>query len=206
MIEFYAFDTPNARKISIALEEMELPYVVRHVDIMRGDQKQTGFLRLNPNGKIPVIVDPQGPDGRAITIAESGAILLYLGQKTGRFWPSDQRRRMRVLQWLMFQMSGFGPIPGQLHHFLSLQNESDRAYGVSRFTAETRRLYSVMDTHLADLQFFGEEVSIADFAIAGWVWRHDRHRVDLKDFPAVERWYREMLSRSKTQKGLSVAL
>lgn len=206
MIEFYAYDTPNARKISIALEEMNLPYVIRPVDIMKGEQKKPDFLGLNPNGKIPVIVDPDGPDGEPIAIAESGAILIYLGEKTGRFWPGDLRRRMRVLQWLMFQMSGFGPIPGQLHHFLALPREADKAYGVTRFTAETQRLYRVMNDHLTGSEFFGDDISIADFAVCGWVWRHGRHRINLEEYPSVKRWYELIISRTGTNKGLSITI
>ena len=206
MIEFYAFDTPNARKVAIALEEMSLNYVVRSVDITQGAQKEAGFLKLNPNGKIPVIVDPEGPEGKPIAISESGAILIYLGEKTGLFWPKDLRKRMRVLQWLMFQMSGFGPVPGQLHHFLALENESDKAYGVGRFSAETHRLYGVMNTHLSENAFFGEEVSIADFAIAGWVWRHRRHQVDLDAYPSVKAWYETLCLRPGVKRGLELEI
>ena len=122
-IELHAFDTPNGRKISVALEEMALPYEVRIVDIRRGDQHDPAFLEISPNGKIPAIVDPDGPDGKPVSVFESGAILIYLGEKTGKFWPRSLAARIPVLEWLMFQHGGFGPIPGQVHHFLTVENE-----------------------------------------------------------------------------------
>lgn len=186
-LQLHAFDTPNGRKIAVALEEMGLPYEVRVVDITKNEQFEPAFLAISPNNKIPAIVDPDGPDGRPISVFESGAILLYLGMKTGRFWPADRRAQVPVLEWLMFQVGGFGPMPGQVHHFAALENETDRAYGLARFSAETRRLYGVMDRRLADHAFFADDISIADFAIMGWVWRHERHRVDLADFPNVQR-------------------
>ena len=135
---------------------------------------------------------------------ESGAILIYLGEKTGRFWPRDLRPRVPVLEWLMFQMGGFGPIPGQVHHFLDVANEQDRRYGLERFMKETLRLYGVMDRRLADHEFFAGEISIADFAIVGWAWRHPRHKVDLADYPNVKRWYETMTARRRL--GLSSRL
>jgi GSH-dependent disulfide-bond oxidoreductase len=137
---------------------------------------------------------------------ESGAILIYLAEKSGRFLPKDPVRRLRALEWLMFQMAGFGPMPGQVHHFLGLQDETDRRYGLQRYMAETRRLYGVMDTHLASHEHFADELSIADFAILGWVWRHPRHQVDLADFPNVQRWYQALSARPGVQRGLTVAL
>jgi len=205
-VQLHTFDTPNGRKISVALEEMGLPYEVRVVDITQNEQFDPAFLTISPNNKIPAIVDPDGPDGRPISVFESGAILLYLGMKTGRFWPTDRRAQVSVLEWLMFQVGGFGPMPGQVHHFAALEREADRAYGLARFSAETRRLYGVMDRRLADHAFLAGEISIADFAILGWVWRHERHRVDLADFPNVQRWYRAMGERPATARGLSVPL
>ena len=149
-IQLYAFDTPNGRKISVALEEMQLPYAVHVVDITAGEQMAPEFLRISPNNKIPAIVDPEGPDGQSISVFESGAILMYLAEKSGRFLPADVRGRTAVMEWLMFQMSGFGPAPGQVHHFVALASEEDRRYGLSRFMAETRRLYGVMDRWLAE--------------------------------------------------------
>lgn len=205
-IQLHAFDTPNGRKISVALEEMGLPYAVQVVDIGKGEQFTPAFLTISPNNKIPAILDPDGPGGQPISVFESGAILHYLATKTGRFWPAERRAQVAVMEWLMFQVGGFGPIPGQVHHFLGLAQDSDRAYGLSRFMAETRRLYGVMDRRLAEVPFFAGEVSIADFAILGWVWRHARHQVDLADFPNVQRWYQLMLDRPATARGLSVAL
>ncbi len=181
-IELHTFDTPNGRKISVALEEMGLAYDVRVVDITQGEQRADAFLAISPNGKIPAIVDPDGPGGKPISVFESGAILVYLGEKTGRFWPSDARQRVAVLEWLMFQMGGFGPMPGQVHHFIALQDETQRAYGLKRYSDETRRLYGVMDRRLAENEYFAGELSIADFAILGWAWRHERHKVDLAEF------------------------
>lgn len=205
-IALYAFDTPNGRKISVALEEMSLPYEVHVVDITQGEQNQPAFLKISPNNKIPAIVDPQGPSGDALSVFESGAILIYLAEKSGQFMPKDPIRRIAVLEWLMFQMGGFGPMPGQVHHFIALQNEDDKRYGLQRFMAETRRLYGVMDRRLADHEFFADELSIADFAILGWAWRHERHKVDLADFPHVQRWYQAMMARPAVQRGFAVAL
>jgi GST-like protein len=205
-IELHAFDTPNGRKISVALEEMGLPYRVHVVDIGKDEQYAPEFLKISPNNKIPAIVDPQGPGGQPISVFESGAILVYLGEKSGRFWPADPAQRIAVLEWLMFQMSGFGPMPGQVHHFIALQDEVQRAYGLQRFMAETRRLYGVMDRRLATHEHFAGALSIADFAILGWVWRHERHQVDLADFPNVQRWYRALMARPAVQRGFAVPL
>ncbi|MCY7371485.1 MAG: glutathione S-transferase N-terminal domain-containing protein [Polaromonas sp.] len=206
-IQLYAFDTPNGRKISVALEEMGLPYEVHVVDITKGEQNASDFLQISPNNKIPAIVDPDGPGGASISVFESGAILLYLAEKTGLFLPQDPAARVPVLEWLMFQMGGFGPMPGQVHHFIGLEIEAERRYGLARFIAETRRLYGVMDRRLADHAWFaGDAVSIADFAIVGWVWRHARHEVDLSDFPQVQRWYAAMLARPRVARGFAVPL
>jgi GST-like protein len=205
-IQLYAFDTPNGRKISVALEEMGLAYEVHVVNITKDDQFQPDFLKISPNNKIPAIIDPDGPAHTSVSVFESGAILLYLAEKTGKFLPQDPVRRIPVYEWLMFQMGGFGPIPGQVHHFLGLTNEDDQRYGLKRYMAENRRLYKVMNERLATHEFFADEVSIADFAILGWVWRHPRHQVDLNDFPNVKRWYELMLSRPAVQRGLQVAL
>ena len=206
-IELYAFDTPNGRKVSVALEEMDLPYDVHIVDITKGEQHDPSFLKISPNNKIPAIVDPDGPGGRPIGVFESGAILLYLGEKTGRFLPTALAARVPVLEWLMFQMGGFGPMPGQVHHFLGLEDETERRYGLKRYMDETRRLYGVMDRRLADNAFFaGAELSIADFAILGWVWRHAKHQVDLADFPDVRQWYQGLMARPAVVRGFAVGL
>ena len=206
-IELWTWNTPNGRKISVALEEMGLPYTVHPVNISKGEQFNPDFLAFSPNNRIPAIKDPDGPGGQPITVFESGAILIYLGQKTGKFWPSDIRAQIPVLEWLMWQMGGFGPMPGQVHHFLQVENEADRKYGLERYSKETRRLYGVADRRLAEVPYFaGAGVSIADFAILGWAWRHERHQVDLSDFPNVKRWYETMMARPATARGFEVAL
>jgi GSH-dependent disulfide-bond oxidoreductase len=205
-IELHAFDTPNGRKISVALEEMALPYVIRIVDIRKGDQHIPDFLKISPNAKIPAIVDPDGPHGMPISVFESGAILIYLGEKTGKFWPRDLAERVPILEWLMFQMGGFGPIPGQVHHFATVEDEGDRRYGFERYSKETRRLYGVMNRRLAAQEFFADDLSIADFAILGWAWRHPRHKVDLAEFPNVKRWYETMMARPGVKRGFAAKL
>jgi GST-like protein len=205
-IQLFAFDTPNGRKISVALEEMGLDYTVTVVNITKDDQFKPEFLSISPNNKIPAIIDPDGPNGKPISVFESGAILLYLAEKTGKFLPADPVRRVSTLEWLMFQMGGFGPMPGQVHHFIGLANEEDKRYGLQRFMTETQRLYRVMDTRLAEHAYFADELSIADFAILAWVWRHPRHQVDLGDYPNVKRWYETMMARPAVQRGFSVAL
>jgi GSH-dependent disulfide-bond oxidoreductase len=207
-IELYTWNTPNGRKISVALEEMGLPYAVRPVNIGKGKQFAPEFLRISPNNKIPAIIDPEGPDGRPISVFESGAILLYLGEKTGRFLPRDLRARVPVLEWLMWQMGGFGPMPGQVHHFLEVKDENDRRYGLARYDKETRRLYGVLDHRLEGRDFVATEgePSVADFAIMGWAWRHPRHKVDLAEYPNVQRWYERMMARPATARGFEVPL
>jgi GST-like protein len=205
MIELHTWNTPNGRKISVALEEMGLAYKVRTVDITKDQQFEPAFLEISPNNKIPAIIDQDGPGGEPISVFESGAILIYLAEKTGQFLPSDMRSRVRVLEWLMWQMGGFGPMPGQVHHFLTV-NEKDRAYGLARYMKETRRLYGVMDKRLGRSEFIAGAISIADFAIIGWAWRHERHQVNLADFPNVQRWYAAMMDRPGTKKGFAVAL
>ncbi len=205
-IELWTWNTPNGRKISVALEEMELAYTVRTVNIGKGEQHAPEFLKISPNNKIPAIIDLEGPDGAPISVFESGAILIYLGQKTGRFWPAKPRPQVAVLEWLMWQMGGFGPMPGQVHHFLQVENEQDRRYGLERYMAETRRLYGVLDRRLASVPFVAGEVSIADFAIIGWAWRHERHQVELAEYPNVRRWYAAMMARPGTARGFEVAL
>jgi GSH-dependent disulfide-bond oxidoreductase len=206
-IELHAWGTPNGRKISVALEEMGLPYSVHPINIGKGEQFGADFVKISPNSKIPAIIDRDGPGGQPVSIFESGAILIYLGEKTGKFWPKgDLRRQVPVLEWLMWQMGGFGPIPGQVHHFLQVASEQDRRYGLERYMKETRRLYGVLDRRLAAAPFVAGELSIADFAILGWAWRHERHQVDLADFPHVKRWYDTIMARPGTQRGIEIAL
>ena len=206
-IELWTWNTPNGRKISVALEEMGLPYTVKPVNIGKGEQFKPEFLKISPNNRIPAIIDSEGPGGQPISIFESGAILIYLGEKTGKFWPKgDMRKQVPVLEWLMWQMGGFGPMPGQVHHFIALTDEQDRAYGLKRYSAETRRLYGVLDRRLTDREFVAGSLSVADFAILGWAWRHERHKVDLVDFPNVKAWYERCMARPGTQRGFEVAL
>ena len=208
MIELHTWDTPNGRKISVALEEMGLPYRVRTVNITKDEQFDPGFLAISPNKKIPAIVDPEGPGGESISVFESGAILIYLAEKTRRFLPTDARKRVAVLEWLMWQMGGFGPMPGQVHHFLQVKDPADQRYGLERYSKETRRLYGVLDKRLSGRAFVAtdDEPSIADFAILGWAWRHERHRVDLQDFAEVRRWYDAMMARPGTKRGFEAKL
>ncbi|KMO32520.1 glutathione S-transferase [Methylobacterium tarhaniae] len=205
MIQLYAWDTPNGRKISVALEEMGLTYRVEPVDITKGRQFEPDFLAISPNNRIPAIVDSEGPDGAPISVFESGAILVYLAEKTGLFLPPGGRGRVQAMEWLMWQMGGFGPMPGQVHHFLGV-DETKRAYGLERYQTETRRLYGVLDKRLGDGEFVAGALSIADFAILGWAWRHARHRVDLADYPNVRRWYEALMARPAVQRGFAVAL
>ena len=206
MIEVYSWATPNGHKVHIMLEECGLPYRVHAVDIGAGDQFKPDFLKISPNNKIPAIVDPEGPGGEPVSIFESGAILLYLGEKTGKFLPVPLVERIPVYEWLMWQMGGFGPMPGQVHHFIALENEQNRAYGLKRFMAETRRLYGVLDRRLDGRDFVADALSIADFAILGWAWRHPRHKVDLADFPNVKRWYDAMMARPAVKRGMEAKL
>lgn len=205
-LTLFAFDTPNARKITVALEEMGLPYAVQVVDIQQKEQFDPHFLKISPNNKIPALVDSDGPDGLTQTVFESGAILIYLAEKTGKFLPAQGAGRVAALEWLMFQVGGFGPMTGQVHHFAGLSDEADKRYGLARFMAETLRLYGVMDRRLAEHDHFAGDLSIADFAILGWVWRHPRHQVDLQQFAHVQRWYQAMMARPAVQKGFAVPL
>ena len=205
-IQLFAFDTPNGRKISVALEEMKLAYDIHIVDITKNEQFKPEFLTISPNNKIPAIIDPSGPENRPVSVFESGAILIYLAEKTGLFLPQRSSDRVAVLEWLMFQMGGFGPAPGQVHHFVALDHEEDRRYGLNRFLSETQRLYKVMNARLGEQQYFAKALSIADFAILGWVWRHPRHQISLDDYPNVKRWYEELMARPAVKKGFEVKL
>jgi GST-like protein len=208
MITLHTWNTPNGRKISVALEEMGLPYVVKAVNIGADEQFRPEFLAISPNNRIPAIVDDEGPDGQPISVFESGAILLYLGEKTGKFLPRDLRARVPVMEWLMWQMGGFGPMPGQVHHFLMQPDGPAKDYGVARYGKETRRLYGVLEKRLAGRDFVATsgEPSVADFAILGWAWRHERHLVPLDDLPNVRAWYERMMARPGTKRGFEVAL
>jgi GST-like protein len=205
-IELHTWNTPNGRKISVALEEMGLPYKVVPVHIGKNEQFKPDFLAISPNNKIPAIIDPEGPDGVPVSVFESGAILLYLGEKTGKFLPKPLLGRIPVYEWLMWQMGGFGPMPGQVHHFIALEDEAQRAYGLKRYSDETRRLYGVLDRRLATHEFVADDLSVADFAILGWAWRHERHKVSFDDFPHVGRWYAQLMARPGVKRGFEVKL
>ena len=205
MIELHMWPTPNAHKVTLFLEETGLPYRTVEVNIGAGDQFKPEFLAISPNNKMPAIVDPDGPDGRPISVFESGAILLYLAEKTGRFLPADARGRYEVLQWLMFQMAGVGPMFGQVHHFYRFAPD-DIAYAKDRYAKEQRRLYATLDKQLsANAYVAGADYSLADIAIYPWVARHDWHPVDLAgDYPDVKRWYDAVSARPAVERGMAV--
>ena len=203
MIDFYTWTTPNGRKVSIMLEECGLPYRVHKVDIGKGEQFRPEFLAINPNNRIPAIVDAEGPEGKPLPLFESGAILVYLAGKTGRFLPESTTGKYSALQWLMFQMGGVGPMFGQAHHFLRAAPEQV-PYGIKRYTDETRRLYGVLDKRLGEAPFLAGEYSIADMATFPWVARHEWHKVALADFPNVKRWYDTIALRPAVVRGMAV--
>jgi GST-like protein len=203
MIDLYTWTTPNGRKVSIMLEEIELPYRVHPINIGQGEQFKPEYVRINPNSKIPSIVDPEGPDGEPITMMESGAILIYLAGKTGKLLPASVRDRTVALQWLMFQMGGVGPIFGQVHHFLRAAKEQV-PYAIERYTRETRRLYGVMNERLKDREFLADSYSVADIATYPWVARFEWHKTDLNDFPHVKRWFDAISARPAVQRGMKV--
>jgi GST-like protein len=203
MIDLYTWTTPNGYKVSIMLEELQLPYRVHPVDIGKGEQFDPAFLALNPNNRIPVIADPDGPDGRPFTLFESGAILLYLAEKTGRFLPADPRGRYVAVQWLMFQMGGVGPMLGQNHHFRHYAPEVI-PYAVDRYTNEARRLYGVLDRRLGEAEYLAGSYSIADIATFPWLRPHKRQGVVLEEFPNVKRWFDAIAERPAVKKGVTV--
>jgi GST-like protein len=202
-IDLYTWPTPNGHKVHIMLEECGLPYNVHAVDIGAGDQFAPAFLKISPNNQIPAIVDPHGPDGAPMPVFESGAILLYLAGKTGRFLPADTRGKYVALQWLMFQMGGLGPMLGQAHHFRIYAPEKVE-YAIKRYTNEAQRLYGVMDRRLAEVPYFAGEYSIADMAIYPWTRSHANQGVDLATFPNVARWYEAIGARPAVQRALRV--
>ena len=203
MIELYTWSTPNGRKVSIMLEECALPYNVHKINIgTNREQFSPEYLKINPNGKIPSIVDPEGPGGKPISMMESGAILIYLADKTGKFFP--EKSRYQVLQWLMFQMGGVGPMFGQAHHFMRAKKD-EVPYGSERYGKEAKRLYGVMERQLGANEYLsGRDYTIADIATYPWVARHEWHRVDLGQFPSVKRWYDTLGARPAVAKGMSV--
>jgi GST-like protein len=205
MIELYTWSTPNGRKVSIMLEECALPYNVRKINIgTNTEQFAPDYLKINPNGKIPSIVDPDGPEGKPYAMMESGAILIYLADKTNKFLPKSGRGRYDVLQWLMFQMGSVGPMFGQAHHFMRAKKD-EIPYGSERYGNEAKRLYGVMDGQLGRNKYLaGAEYTIADIATYPWVARHEWHRVELGDYPNVRRWYEALGARPAVTKGMAV--
>ena len=204
MIEVYSWATPNGHKVHIMLEECGLKYRAHAVDIGKGEQFAPEFLAISPNNKIPAIVDPQGPDGEPISMFESGAILLYLATKTGRFLPETTLARYAVLEWLMFQMGGVGPMLGQAHHFRVYAPQKIE-YAVNRYTNEAKRLYGVMDKRLAKSRYIaGPEYSIADIAIFPWLRSWKNQGIDWNDYPHLKGWFDEIEARPAVQRGVQV--
>ncbi|EKF40674.1 glutathione S-transferase [Nitratireductor indicus C115] len=202
-IELYYWPTPNGWKISIYLEEAGLPYEVKYVNIGKGEQFEPSFLKISPNNRMPAIIDPEGPGGEPISVFESGAILQYLGRKTGKFYPSDERTRVEVEQWLFWQVGGLGPMAGQAHHFRQYAPEKV-PYGINRYTNEVNRLYGVMNKRLADREFLAGDYSIADMASIGWVKPYKNQGQDLEDFPHLKRWFETIMERPAVIRGLEV--
>src|SRR3569833_2322074 len=202
-IALYYWPTPNGFKVSIMLEECRLPYTMVPVNISKGEQFNPDFLRISPNNRMPAIVDPQGPGNRPISIFESGAILQYLGRKTGKFYPADERGRVEVDQWLIWQMGGLGPMAGQLNHFKHYARET-LGYAIKRYEDEVNRLYGVMNKRLADRDFLAGRYSIADMACVGWVnlWKRQDQNID--DFPHLKRWLETVKARPAVQKGMAL--
>lgn len=204
MITVYSWPTPNGHKVHIMLEECGLPYRVVPVDIGRGEQFAPDFLAISPNNKIPAIVDGDGPDGQPISLFESGAILLYLAGKTGRFLPESTRGKYEVLQWLMFQMGSVGPMLGQAHHF-RVYAPQKIDYAVERYTNEARRLYGVMNKRLAQSSYIaGGSYSIADMAIFPWMRSWQNQGIDWGDYPHLKGWFDEIAARPAVQRGVEV--
>lgn len=205
MIQLYTWGTPNGRKVSIMLEELGLAYKTHEINISKDEQFAPDFLAIAPNNRIPAIVDEDGPGGKPLSLFESGAILMYLADKTGSdLLPVEPAARATVTQWLMWQMGGLGPMVGQAHHFLFNPKEVV-PYGQKRYHDEAKRLYGVMDRQLADNAYLaGANYSIADIASYPWISRHERHQVDLNDFPNVKRWYDQISARPAVQRGMAV--
>ena len=199
MIEFYTWATPNGRKVSIMLEETGLAYRVNPIDINKDEQFRPEFLKISPNNKIPAIVDTE----TGISVFESGAILMYLAEKSGKLWAPTGEAHWRTVEWLMWQMAGFGPILGQTHHFVKY-NPGKAPYAEERFTGEAKRLYGVLDRRLADAPFVAGAYSIADIAIWPWATRFEWQGIDLAAYPNVRRWYLEIASRSAVQRGYAI--
>ena len=203
-IDLYTWKTSNGKKATIMMEECGLDYRIHPIDISTDIQFAEDFLKINPNSKIPAIVDHDGPNGSSFTVIESGAILMYLAEKTGLFLPKEMEKKYEVIQWVMFQMGGVGPIFGQVHHFKRAAKETV-PYAINRYYTECRRLYGVLDARLAKREYIAnDEVSIADFCTLPWVFRHDWQEVDLTDFSNVNRWYDTMMRRPASSRGMNL--
>jgi GST-like protein len=202
MIQLYTWGTPKGKKVSIMLEEVELPYEVHPIDLAKGDQLKPEYLAINPNNKIPAIIETEGPGGKPLKLFESGAILMYLAEKTGKFLPQETAKRYEVIQWLMFQMGGVGPMFGQANYFYKLEEKVP--YAIERFYKEAIRLYRVLEQALAQRDYLAGEYSIADIATYPWVGRHDGHNVKLEEFPNVKRWFDGISQRPAVKRGMAV--
>lgn len=202
MIQFYTWGTPNGKKVSIMLEEIAMPYEVHPINIGKGDQLTPEYLAINPNNKIPSIIDSDGPGGKPFTLFESGAILMYLAEKSGKLWPLEMRQRYTVIQWLMFQMGGVGPMFGQANYFFRLQVKVP--YAIERYHKESMRLYGVLEKRLGESEYLAGEYSIADIATYTWVGRHEMHHVKLEEFPSVKRWFDTISQRPAVRRGMEI--
>jgi GST-like protein len=203
MIDLYTWTTPNGRKVSVMLEEIGMPYEVHPVNLGKDEQFAPDYLQRNPNNKIPTIVDSDGPGGKPYTLFESGAILMYLAEKSGKLMPKETAARYQVIQWLMFQMGGVGPMIGQAHFFFRNCPE-DQPFGRERFAKETARLYNVLDKRLGEAPYLAGEYSIADIATYPWIARYEMHRTRLEDYPNVKRWFDALGARPAVQRGMQV--
>jgi GST-like protein len=203
-IEVWSWPTPNGHKVHIAMEELELPYRIVPVNIGKGEQFSPRFLSITPNHRIPAMVDPEGPDGRQVQLFESGAILIYLAEKAGRLIPADPVARYTCLQWLMFQMSGVGPMFGQFNHFAAYAPEK-LPYAIERYGNEVKRLHRVLEKRLAEAPYLaGDEYSIADIATFPWVRNAERRGIDLADYPGIQHWHDAIAARPAVQRGVAV--
>ncbi|HEY1269896.1 MAG TPA: glutathione S-transferase N-terminal domain-containing protein [Candidatus Binatia bacterium] len=203
MIDLYTWITPNGRKVSVMLEEIGLPYEVHPVNLGKDEQFEEEFLAINPNNKIPAIVDRDGPGGKPYKLFESGAILMYLAEKSGKLMPKEIAARYQVIQWLMFQMGGVGPMIGQTHYFLRNCPE-DQPFGRDRFMTETVRLYRVLDKRLGEAPYLAGEYSIADIATYPWIARYEAHRTRLEDYSNVKRWFDVVGAREAVKRGMQI--
>ena len=202
MIQLYTWATPNGKKVSVMLEEVELSYEVHPINIAKGDQLKPEYLAINPNNKIPAIIDSDGPGGKPLKLFESGAILMYLAEKTGKFLPQEMAKRYEVIQWLMFQMGGVGPMFGQANYFYRLEEKVP--FAIERYHKEAIRMYKVLEQTLGQREFLAGEYSIADIATYPWVGRHDGHNVRLEEFPNVKRWFDAISQRPAVKRGMAV--